>query len=56
LIKIHDFQIIFEEDEFSPADDEEIVDGKIEEEAPVKLDTKQDAKIKPLTFADVRFC
>jgi hypothetical protein len=35
--------------------DDDETDGIVEtEEAPVKLDnTKQDAKIKPLTFADV---
>jgi len=45
-------EIIFEEDEFSPMDDE--TDGIVEtEESPLKLDTKQGSKIKPLTFADI---
>jgi hypothetical protein len=45
--------VIFEEDEFSPLDDES--DGIVEtEDVPVKLDNKQETnKIKPLTFADV---
>lgn len=46
--------MIFEEDEFSPLDEDDGVDGIVEtEETPAKFDAKVEQKIKPLTFADV---